>query len=152
MKYASGMAKAVLFASLVAAPVTAQAAGTLDKIKETGRITIGYREASIPFSYLDENQKPTGFAYEICLKIADAVKEHLQLDRLDVALTPVTSATRIPLIANGTVDLECGSTTNNLERQGRVPRGGVGRFPCSGGYRRSSGRVRMRTRPRRRRR
>ncbi|MBB3811637.1 glutamate/aspartate transport system substrate-binding protein [Pseudochelatococcus contaminans] len=113
----SRMAKAVLFVSFVATPTMALAAGTLDKIKETGKITIGHREASIPFSFLDQNQKPVGFANDICLTIAEAVKEHLKLDKLEVVLTPVTSATRIPLIANGTVDLECGSTTNNLERQ-----------------------------------
>jgi glutamate/aspartate transport system substrate-binding protein len=94
--------------------------GTLKKIKETGTITIGYRESSVPFSYLDDSQKPIGFAMDICGKIVDAVKAELKNDKITVALTPVTSATRIPLIANGTVDLECGSTTNNVERQKQV--------------------------------
>lgn len=94
--------------------------GTLAKIKETGAITIGYRDASVPFSYLDGDQKPVGYAFEICNKVADAVKTHLKLSKLEVKLNPVTSATRIPLIANGTVDLECGSTTNNLDRQKQV--------------------------------
>lgn len=94
--------------------------GTLKKIKDTGAITIGYREASVPFSYLDENQKPVGFAMDICSKIVDAVKTQLKLPDLQVKYNPVTSATRIPLIANGTVDLECGSTTNNLARQKQV--------------------------------
>lgn len=94
--------------------------GTLKKIKETGSIALGYRDSSIPFSYLDDNQKPVGFAMDICYKVVDAVKAELKLDKLEVKLVPVTSATRIPLIANGTVDLECGSTTNNAERQKQV--------------------------------
>jgi glutamate/aspartate transport system substrate-binding protein len=91
--------------------------GTLKTIKETGAITLGFRDASIPFSYLDDSQKPVGFAMDICYAIADAVKKELKLEKLEVKLNPVTSATRIPLLANGTIDLECGSTTNNVERQ-----------------------------------
>src|ERR1700759_4169314 len=94
--------------------------GTLKNIKDTGSITIGFRDSSIPFSYLDDNQKPVGFAMDICYKIVDAVKKELKLDKLEVKLNPVTSATRIPLMANGTIDLECGSTTNNAERQKQV--------------------------------
>ncbi|MFL6820304.1 MAG: amino acid ABC transporter substrate-binding protein [Bradyrhizobium sp.] len=94
--------------------------GTLKNIKETGAITLGFRESSIPFSYLDDTQKPIGFAMDICYKIVDAVKKELKLDKLEVKLNPVSSATRIPLMANGTVDLECGSTTNNVERQKQV--------------------------------
>ena len=95
-------------------------AGTLKNIKETGAITIGYRDSSIPFSYLDDNQKPIGFAIDICYRIVDAVKKELKLDKLEVKLNPVTSSTRIPLLANGTIDLECGSTTNNPERLTQV--------------------------------
>ena len=94
--------------------------GTLKNIKETGAITLGFRDFSIPFSYLDDNQKPIGFAMDICYKIVDAVKKELKLDKLEVKLNPVTSSTRIPLLANGTVDLECGSTTNNAERQKQI--------------------------------
>jgi glutamate/aspartate transport system substrate-binding protein len=94
--------------------------GTLKNIKETGAITIGFRDSSIPFSYLDDNQKPVGFAMDICYKIVDAVKKELKLDKLEVKLNPVTSSTRIPLLANGTIDLECGSTTNNVERQKQI--------------------------------
>src|SRR5580692_7112811 len=94
--------------------------GTLKNIKETGAITLGFRDSSIPFSYLDDNQKPIGFAMDICLGIVDAVKNELKLDKLKVELNPVTSSTRIPLLANGTIDLECGSTTNNAERQKQV--------------------------------
>lgn len=118
-----------LRASLLAASLLAVAAlpasaqtltGTLKKIKETGAITLGYRDSSVPFSYLDDQQKPVGYAMDICMKIVEAVKTELKLDKLEVKLNPVTSATRIPLIANGTVDLECGSTTNNAERQKQV--------------------------------
>ena len=94
--------------------------GTLKKIKETGTINIGYRDSSIPFSYLDDNQKPIGFAIDICYKIVDAVKRELKLDKLEVELNPLTSSSRIPLLANGTIDLECGSTTNNSDRLKQV--------------------------------
>src|SRR5258708_26806453 len=94
--------------------------GTLKKIEETGVINIGYRDSSIPFSYLDDNQKPIGFAIDICLKIVDAVKRELKSDKLAVEFNPVTSSTRIPLLANGTIDLECGSTTNNPDRLKQV--------------------------------
>jgi glutamate/aspartate transport system substrate-binding protein len=94
--------------------------GTLKKIKDTGTITIGHRESSVPFSYYDDKQQVVGYAMDLCSKIVDAVKKNLKLAKLDVKLQPVTSATRIPLIANGTVDLECGSTTNNLEREKQV--------------------------------
>jgi len=115
------IAGAAFAVALSACPVSAQElTGTLKNIKETGAITIGYRDSSIPFSYLDDNQKPIGYAIDICYKIVDAVKKELKLDKLEVKLNPVTSATRIPLMANGTVDLECGSTTNNAERQKQV--------------------------------
>lgn len=94
--------------------------GTLKKIKELGTITVGHRESSIPFSYYDDKQQVVGYAMDLCQRIVDAVKAKLNLPNLQVKLNPVTSATRIPLIANGTVDLECGSTTNNLERQKQV--------------------------------
>jgi glutamate/aspartate transport system substrate-binding protein len=91
--------------------------GTLQKIKETNQITIGYQEASVPFSYLDGSQKPIGYAIDICLKIADAVKKQLDLPDLAIEMAPVTSSNRIPLLMNGTIDLHCSSTTNNAERQ-----------------------------------
>jgi glutamate/aspartate transport system substrate-binding protein len=116
---------AAFVASFAMAPAMAQEAapgltGTLKKIKDTGTITVGYRESSVPFSYLDDKQAPIGFAMDICNKIVAAVKAELKLEKLDVKLNPVTSATRIPLLSNGTIDLECGSTTNNLERQKQV--------------------------------
>jgi glutamate/aspartate transport system substrate-binding protein len=94
--------------------------GTLKKIKDTGAITIGYRDASVPLSYLDASNKPVGFAMDICAKIVEAVKKELKNDKIETKYVSVTSSTRIPLIANGTVDLECGSTTNNAERQKQV--------------------------------
>jgi glutamate/aspartate transport system substrate-binding protein len=109
---------AVAFA---AAPAAAQElTGTLKKIKETGVITIGHRDSSVPFSYYDDKQQVVGYAKELCDRIAAAVKKELKDDKIEVKLNPVTSATRIPLVANGTVDLECGSTTNNLDRQKQV--------------------------------
>jgi glutamate/aspartate transport system substrate-binding protein len=94
--------------------------GTLKKIKDTGAITLGHRESSVPFSYYDDKQQVVGYAMDLCNRIVDAVKAELKLPNLQAKLNPVTSATRIPLIANGTVDLECGSTTNNLEREKQV--------------------------------
>jgi glutamate/aspartate transport system substrate-binding protein len=116
-----GMIGLALAAAVCAGQANAEElTGTLKKIKETGAITIGYRDSSIPFSYLDDNQKPIGFAIDICYKIVDAVKNELKLDKLAVEFNPVTSSTRIPLLANGTIDLECGSTTNNPDRLKQV--------------------------------
>src|ERR1700735_1753786 len=115
------IAGAALALALSACPSMAEElTGTLKNIKETGAITLGFRDSSIPFSYLDDNQKPVGFAMDICYKIVDAVKKELKLDKLEVKLNPVTSSTRIPLLANGTIDLECGSTTNNADRQKQI--------------------------------
>jgi len=99
---------------------SAQVTGTLKKIQDSGAITIGHRDASIPFSYYDDKQQPIGYAMDLCMRIVDAVKTELKMPKLDIKYQLVTSANRIPLIANGTVDLECGSTTNNLERQKQV--------------------------------
>jgi len=110
----------VTFGSLLAAGPASAQEGTLKKIKETGAITLGHRDASIPFSYFDDKQQAVGYAMDLCGKIVDAVKAELKMPNLQVKLNPVTSATRIPLMANGTIDLECGSTTNNLERQKQV--------------------------------
>src|SRR6202166_688217 len=115
------MASAIAAVSVLTVPASAQQlTGTLAKIKDTGTITLGHRESSVPFSYYDDNQQAVGYAMDLCYKIVDAVKKELNVDKLNVKLNPVTSATRIPLMANGTVDLECGSTTNNLERQKQV--------------------------------
>jgi glutamate/aspartate transport system substrate-binding protein len=108
-------------ATLIAGTAQAQElTGTLKKIKDTGSITVGHRESSIPFSYLDDKQQPIGYAMELCMRIVDAVKTELKMPNLKVNLQPVTSSNRIPLLQNGTIDLECGSTTNSVTRQQQV--------------------------------
>lgn len=113
-----------LFAVVAAAfALTAHAqelTGTLKKIKETGAITIGYRESSIPFSYLDDKQQPIGYAMDLCMKVVDAVKAELKMPNLKVNLQPVTSGNRIPQLQAGNIDMECGSTTNSVDRQKQV--------------------------------
>ena len=105
----------------VAAPAAAQElTGTLKKIKDTNTIVVGHRESSIPFSYYDDKQQVVGYAMDLCGKVVDAVKKQLNLPNLQVKLNPVTSQTRIPLMTNGTIDMECGSTTNSIERQKQV--------------------------------
>jgi glutamate/aspartate transport system substrate-binding protein len=94
--------------------------GTLKKVKDTGSITLGVRDSSLPFSYLDDKQKVVGYTIDICMKVLEEIKAELKLDKLETKEIVVTSSTRIPLMANGTVDLECGSTTNNADRQKQV--------------------------------
>ena len=111
----------LLGAALLAAPAFAQElTGTLKKVKDSGTITIGHRETSVPFSYLDEKQQPIGYSMDLCMAIVEEVKKELMMPTLIVKYNPVTSQTRIPLMSNGTVDIECGSTTNNLTRQKQV--------------------------------
>src|SRR5688572_4541775 len=93
---------------------------TLKKIKETGVLSLGFRESSIPFSYLDDRQQPIGYSMDLCMRVAESIKRRLGLAHLQVKLTRVTSATRLPMIANHMIDLECGTTTNNAERQKQV--------------------------------
>ena len=113
-------AGAGLVSSIATSANAQELTGTLKKIKDTGTITIGHRESSIPFSYLDDKQQPVGYSMDLCAKVVDAVKSELKLPNLKVAYQPVTSANRIPLLQNGTIDLECGSTTNSVERQKQV--------------------------------
>ncbi|AZP12327.1 amino acid ABC transporter substrate-binding protein [Undibacterium parvum] len=102
-------------------PVQAQElTGTLKKIKDSGVITLGVRDSSIPFSYIDDKQAYQGYSIDLCKKVVLAVQRQLGVAIIKTVYNPVTSATRIPLMANGTIDLECGSTTNNLERQKQV--------------------------------
>jgi glutamate/aspartate transport system substrate-binding protein len=111
----------LLAVSLAANPVFAEElTGTLKKVKESGTITMGIRESSYPLSYLDDKQQPIGYHIDVCNKIVAAVKDQLKMPGLKVQLQPVTSQNRIPLVTNGTVDLECGSTTNNEARQKQV--------------------------------
>jgi glutamate/aspartate transport system substrate-binding protein len=110
---------AALASAFALGPAAAQE-GTLKKVKDSGVISLGHRESSIPFSYYDDKQQVVGYSHDLMMLAVEAVKGELKLAKLDVKLTPVTSQNRIPLVQNGTVDLECGSTTNNLERQKQV--------------------------------
>ncbi len=92
----------------------------LKRIEERGMVNIGHRETSIPFSYIGDDGKPIGYSIDICMKIVDAIRAELGRQDIGVKFVPVTGQTRIPLMANGTIDLECGSTTNNLTRQKQV--------------------------------
>jgi len=115
------LAAVAAMALLAATPAIAQdLTGTLKKIKDSGTITIGHRETSIPFSYLDEKQQPIGYSMDICAAVVEEVKKELGVVQLTVKYNPVTPQTRIPLMSNGTIDLECGSTTNTLTRQKQV--------------------------------
>lgn len=102
-------------ATLVTGSALVQA-DTLEKIAASGKITLAYRESSVPFSYLDGPSKPIGFAVDMSHAVAEAVRKQLKKPDLQIEWQPVTSQNRIPLIMNGTVDLECGSTTNNTAR------------------------------------
>ena len=110
----------------VAAPATPAAAApvrridTLKRIRDSGTILIGVREASVPFSFLDAQKHPLGYSVDLCLKVADAIKAELKLPRLEVKFVPVSSANRIPALQEYKIDLECGSTTNTRERQKQV--------------------------------
>ncbi|MDY7576448.1 amino acid ABC transporter substrate-binding protein [Actimicrobium sp. CCI2.3] len=101
-------------------PIMAHGADTLDTIRRTRTIHIAHRESSLPFSYLNENRVPVGYAVDLCKKIASAVQRELKLPTLQIVYVPVTSANRIPAIVDGKADLECGSTTNNAERRKQV--------------------------------
>jgi glutamate/aspartate transport system substrate-binding protein len=116
MKYLTAAA----LLALCALPALAQESGTLKKVADAGSISMGIRESSYPLSYLDEKQQPIGYHIDICHRIVDAVKARLKLPALKIQYQPVTSQNRIPLVTNGTVDLECGSTTNNEARKKQV--------------------------------
>jgi glutamate/aspartate transport system substrate-binding protein len=116
-------AKGAPAAPPAAAPATAAAAekiDTLKRIRETGTILIGVREASVPFSFLDAQKQPQGYSVDLCLKVADAIKSELKLPRLEIKFVPVSSANRIPALLDNKIDLECGSTTNTRDRQKQV--------------------------------
>ena len=119
-RYAPVTLALLLSAALIAPAAAQELTGTLKKVKETGAFTVGHRESSIPFSYLDDKQQPIGYAMDLCMKVVDAVKAELKLPNLKVSLQPVTSSNRIPLLQNGTIDMECGSTTNSVARQQQV--------------------------------
>jgi glutamate/aspartate transport system substrate-binding protein len=94
--------------------------GTLEKIKSTNVITMGYREASLPFSYVGDDKKPVGYAIDLCNRIAAGIQQQLSLNDLQIKWMPVTPENRVAMVANGTIDLECGTTTNTLSRQEQV--------------------------------
>jgi len=122
MRVFPAMQGVTLTAALTFTPaMAAELTGTLKKIKNSGTITLGHRDSSIPFSYIaDASGKPVGYSHDIQLKIVDAIKQELEMPELNVRYNLVTSQTRIPLVQNGTVDLECGSTTNTAERAQQV--------------------------------
>jgi glutamate/aspartate transport system substrate-binding protein len=112
---------AALALCAIAAPAVSQELyGTLKKVRDSKVFTIGHREASFPFAYYDEQKKPIGFAIELCTRIAEDVKAELNLPDMQIRYLPINAQTRIPLLTNGTIDIECGSTTNNLARQQQV--------------------------------
>lgn len=113
------LATSSMMLMFAAAGVSAQE-GTLEKIAELGEISVGHRDGAVPFSYYDDQQRPIGYAMDLCAKVVDAIKLKLDEPNLKVSYLPVTGATRMPLLANGTIDMECGTTTNNAERQRQV--------------------------------
>ncbi len=116
MRRLVGAAAVCAIGLLIAQPVWAEGGSRLDKIRQTGKIDIGFPDASPPFAFLDGNAKPVGYTLEICEHVARKLKDDLGLKALEVRYTAVMSATRIPLIGNGTIDLECGTATNLPER------------------------------------
>jgi glutamate/aspartate transport system substrate-binding protein len=120
MKLLGKFAVALVALGIGSALCAQELTGTLKKAKDTGAFTIGYRESSIPFSYLDDKQQPIGYAMDLCMKVFDAVKTELKMPNLKLNLQSVSSSNRIPLLQNGTIDLECGSTTNSVDRQKQV--------------------------------
>jgi glutamate/aspartate transport system substrate-binding protein len=113
-----------LGAAMAAASATGASAQEVDaivkKLRETKTFTIGHRETSIPHSYIDNQQKVVGYSVELCQKIAEAMKQELNLPELTIKYVPVNIQNRMALVANGTVDIECGSTVNTLGRQKQV--------------------------------
>jgi glutamate/aspartate transport system substrate-binding protein len=110
----------VLTVLMTPAAAQEQVTGTLKKIKDAGSITLGVRESAIPFSYYDSQQHVVGYAQEYAFKLVDALKQELKMPGLKVNMIPVTVQNRMTLLQNGTIDFECGSTTNNLERQKQI--------------------------------
>jgi glutamate/aspartate transport system substrate-binding protein len=120
-KLISGIAAVCLMFMPGLSAASAQDLGpALQKIKASGTITIGNRDSSVPFSYLDESQKPIGFSLDLCNLVVAKIKAKLGLSDLKIAYQAVNSSNRIPLVKNGTVDIECGSTANTIPRQQEV--------------------------------
>jgi glutamate/aspartate transport system substrate-binding protein len=113
----SGIRAALVASTLVCAQSAIASSATLDKIKATGAVTMGVRESSIPMSYTTGDSRFDGFHVEVCRMILNDIKAKLGLSTLRINYQPVTAQNRIPLVQNGTVDIECGTTTNNTARQ-----------------------------------
>ncbi len=112
-----GLVFAVAFILPAAAQDVGVLSGTLKKIKDTGTITLGYRESSLPFSYLNHRQQPIGYSLDLCREVVEEAATELDGMGIKITLAPVTSADRFDKVKSGAVDLECGSTTSNLQRQ-----------------------------------
>jgi glutamate/aspartate transport system substrate-binding protein len=119
-KNASTLAIAILSLAMLDISAAEAASQTLEKISEVGKIAFGYRQASIPFAYLGDDQKPTGLSLDLCSAVADRIRSELRRPELQTEYVPVDASNRIPLLQNGTIDVECGSTTNTAERQKQV--------------------------------
>jgi glutamate/aspartate transport system substrate-binding protein len=119
-KNSSTLAIAILALAMLDISVAEAASQTLEKIKEVGKIAFGYRQASIPFAYLGDDQKPTGLSLDLCSAVVDRIRSELRRPELQTEYVPVDASNRIPLLQNGTIDVECGSTTNTAERQKQV--------------------------------
>ena len=121
MNNLKGITLALALVWLVPASASAQdLQGTLKKIKDSGTIVMGYREQSLPFAFRGDDGKPTGYSVDLCQRIATGIQQQLKLAKLDVKWVPVTPENRITSVVNGTIDLECGSTTASLSRQEQV--------------------------------
>jgi glutamate/aspartate transport system substrate-binding protein len=116
----SALRWALILLAASSLPAQQEPTGTLKKIKDSGTMALGHRESSVPFSYYDDKNQVVGFSNDLAMKVVEAVKKKLNLPNLQLKMVPVTSQNRIPLVQNGTVDLEAGSTTNNTERQQQV--------------------------------
>lgn len=120
-KMAKHWGRVAMVTALLGAWAGGACAGTvLERIRATGKIVVAHRESSVPFSYLDADKKPVGYAVELCQRIADALRRKLEMRSLSVEYLLVTPANRLQAIAEGKADLECGSTTNNAERRKTV--------------------------------
>jgi glutamate/aspartate transport system substrate-binding protein len=114
------LASLVIGIALTGVLSAAQAGPVLDRIKQTGKIVLGHRESSVPFSYLDADKHPVGYALDLCLKLTEAVRKKLDMKTLNVEYVMLTASNRIAMVEQGKADLECGSTTNNAERRTKV--------------------------------
>ena len=109
-----------VLAGVLIAAAAVQAGPVLDRVAAGGKLVVAHRESSIPFSYLDQEKKPVGYALDLCLKLAEAVRKKTGAKNMQVEFLQVTPANRIAMVEQGNADLECGSTTNNADRRQKV--------------------------------